>query len=119
MSLIIRLLAWVGLPSWVAPLLIVGLFTGALGGAYFKGRHDSAASCREKELLAVIAGMEKDRNIALAADKLDQQRMKELEDQAKQAEQEVNKYEQELRSRPDSCSLTPADIDRMRNDRGR
>lgn len=119
MSILLRFLAWLGLPSWVAPLLIIGIISSAIGGAYIKGRSDSSANCREKELLATIAAMERDRKIAeLAAKKADAQ-IKSLEETARKNEEEVAKYEQELSKRPDRCSLTPDDVNRLRNIRGR
>lgn len=108
-----------GLPSWVAPLLIAGVIAGLLGGAYVKGRMDSAASCRERELQAVIASMERDKRIADAADQKSKEAIRRLEEEALKDEQEIAKYAEELKSRPDGCSLTPSDVNRMRYNRGR
>lgn len=119
MSLILRFLAWLGLPSWVAPLLIVGAITGALGGAYLKGRADSSANCREKELLAQIAAMERDQKINELANNNLAAYVKELEDEAKKNAEEVAKYAEELRNRSDRCDLTPADVNRLRNIKGK
>ena len=119
MSALLRFLAWVGLPSWVAPLLIVGLITSALGGSYMKGRMDSSANCREKELLAQIAAMERDRKIADLATTNLAAYVKQLEDEAAKMDQEVAKYEEELKSRADRCALTPDDVNRLRNIKGR
>lgn len=119
MSALLRFLAWVGLPSWVAPLLIIGLITGALGGSYMKGRMDSSANCREKELLAQIAAMERDRKIADLATTNLAAYVKQLEDEAAKMDQEVAKYEEELKSRADRCALTPDDVNRLRNIKGR
>jgi hypothetical protein len=116
---LLRVLAWVGLPSWVAPLLIAGAIAAALGGAYIKGRMDSAANCRERELAAVIASMERDRQIALEADRKAKELIKRLEEQAKKDDEEIAKYAEELRSRPDRCDLTPGDVNRLLNTRGR
>lgn len=119
MSALLRFLAWVGLPSWVAPLLIIGLITSALGGSYMKGRMDSSANCREKELLAQIAAMERDRKIADLATTNLAAYVKQLEDEAAKMDQEVAKYEEELKSRADRCALTPDDVNRLRNIKGR
>lgn len=119
MSALLRFLAWLGLPSWVAPLLIIGLITSALGGSYMKGRMDSSASCREKELLAQIAAMERDRKIADLATTNLAAYVKQLENEAAKMDQEVAKYEEELKSRADRCALTPDDVNRLRNIKGR
>lgn len=119
MSALLRFLAWVGLPSWLAPLLIIGLITCALGGSYMKGRMDSAANCREKELLAQIAAMKRDQSIAELATNNLAAYVKQLEDEAKKTDQEVAKYEEELAKRPDRCALTPDDVNRLRNIKGR
>ena len=100
-------------------MLIVGMIAGALGGAYFKGRMDSTASCREKELKAVIASMERDRKIALDADKRSKDTIQKLEENARKDDEEIAKYAEELKSRPDRCDLTPDDVDRMYNARER
>jgi len=118
MSALLRFLAWLGLPSWVAPLLIIGLITSALGGSYMKGRMDSSANCREKELLAQIAAMERDRKIADLATTNLAAYVKQLEDEAAKMDQEVAKYEEELKSRADRCALTPDDVNRLRNIKG-
>ena len=118
MSLLLRFLAWVGLPSWVAPLLIVGIITSALGGAYIKGRADSAAKCREKELLAQIASMKRESEINEMANNNLAAYVKELESEAQKNAEEVAKYAEELRTRSDRCDLTPDDVNRLRNIRG-
>lgn len=114
---LLRVLAWVGLPSWVAPLLIAGAVVGALGGAYIKGRMDSAASCRERELLAVVASMERDKRIAELADQEAKKVIHKLEEEARKDNEEIAKYAEELRGRPDKCSLTPSDVNRVYNTR--
>lgn len=119
MSALLRFLAWLGLPSWVAPLLIIGLITSALGGSYMRGRMDSSANCREKELLAQIAAMERDRKIADLATTNLAAYVKQLEDEAIKMDQEVSKYEEELKSRADRCALTPDDVNRLRDIKGR
>jgi len=115
---LLRVLAWVGLPSWVAPLLIAGAVAGALGGAYIKGRMDSAASCRERELLAVVASMERDKRIAELADRYSKKAIQKLEEEARKDNEEIAKYAEELKRRPDRCDLTPLDVDRMFNTKG-
>lgn len=119
MTWLLRVLAWVGLPSWVAPLLIVGIAASALGGAYIKGRMDSSANCREKELKAVIASMERDRKVAEDADKRAKDMIRKLEQDARKDDEEIAKYVEELKKRPDRCDLTPLDVDRMYNARER
>lgn len=113
MTWLLRILAWVGLPSWVAPLLIVGLVASALGGAYLKGRMDSSAVCRERELRAVIAAMERDQKIASDAAKRSAETIRNLEEAAKRDDEEIAKYAEELKKRPDRCDITPADTDRL------
>lgn len=119
MNILFKLFTWLGLPSWVAPLLIFTLITSALGGAYVKGRLDSAANCREKELAGIIAAMERDRQIAVEADQKAKTEMGRLEQAAKEAEEEVARYEQELLNRADRCALTPDDVNRLRGRGGR
>lgn len=119
MTWLLRVLAWVGLPSWVAPLLIAGLVAGALGGSYLKGRMDSAANCREKQLQAVIASMERDRKIAQDADKRSKDTIRKLEEDARKDDEEIAKYVEELKKRPDRCDLTPFDVDRLYHARER
>lgn len=113
MTWLLRILAWVGLPSWVAPLLIAGIVAGALGGAYFKGRMDSAANCRERELRAVIAAMERDQRIANDAAKRSAEAIRSLEEAAKRDDEEIAKYAEELKKRPDRCDITPDDANRL------
>ena len=119
MTFLLRILGWMGLPSWVAPLLIVGVIAGSLGGAYFKGRMDSSAICKERELQSVIASMERDKKIAAVADQKSKEVIRKLEEDANKDALEIAKYAEELKSRPDRCDLTPLDVNRMRYDRGR
>lgn len=119
MTWLLRILTWVGLPSWVAPLLIVVNITGALGGAYVKGRMDSSANCRERELLAEIAAMKRDQKITELANNNLAVYVDQLEDDAEKTDQKVAKYEEELAKRPDRCALTPDDVNRLRDIKGR
>jgi len=79
---------------------------------------DSAANCRERELLAQIAAMKRDQSIAELATNNLAAYVKQLEDEAKKTDQEVAKYEEELAKRPDRCALTPDDVNRLRNIKG-
>lgn len=119
MTLIFRLLAWLGLPSWVAPLAIAGLAASAIGGAYIKGRVDSSANCRERELQAQIASMERDKSMAEQAAERARNQVRRLEEAAKRDDEEIARYEEELRKRPDRCDLTNDDVNRLRSYRGR
>jgi hypothetical protein len=112
--ILLRVLAWLGLPTWIAPLIIAGMLAAGLSGAYIKGRMDSAANCREAALLAQIKAMERDRDAAKAAEALAQKKAADLSAEAKKREEEVTAYEVELKKRADRCDLTPADIDRLR-----
>lgn len=94
-------------------MLIAGLAASALGGAYLKGRMDSAASCRERELQAVIASMERDQKIANDAAKRSMDKIRNLEEAAKRDDEEIAKYAEELKKRPDRCDITPLDTDRL------
>jgi septal ring factor EnvC (AmiA/AmiB activator) len=118
-SLILRVLALFGLPSWMAPLFIAFFMATVVSGAYVKGRLDSASGCRERELQAKIAAMERDIRIASQAETRAKDQIKRLEAEAKQHDEQVNEYEEELRKRPDRCDLTPADVNRLRGNRGR
>lgn len=119
MSILFRIITWLGLPSWVAPLAIVAIVSSGIGGAYIKGRVDSSANCREAELLARIASMERDKSISEKAAQIAQGNLKILEEEAKKQDQEIAKYEAELRNRPDKCGLTGDDVNRLRGPRGR
>lgn len=119
MTWLLKLMAVVGLPSWVAPLLIIGIITGALGGAYVKGRMDASASCRERELQAVIASMERDKRISDVADQKSKEMIRKLQEQAQKDDEEIERYAEELKKRPDRCDLTAPDVNRLLNTRGR
>ena len=119
MILVFRLLALFGLPTWMAPLFIAFLAATAVSGAYVKGRLDSASNCRERELQAKIAAMERDIRIASQAETKAKDQIKRLEEEARQHDEQVSKYEEELRKRPDRCDLTPSDVNRLRGNRGR
>jgi hypothetical protein len=55
----------------------------------------------------------------LEADRKAKELIKRLEEQAKKDDEEIAKYAEELRSRPDRCDLTPGDVNRLLNTRGR
>jgi outer membrane murein-binding lipoprotein Lpp len=119
MSLIFRLFAWFGLPAWVAPVALAVMATSLLGGAYIKGRMDSSASCREGELRAQIATMERDRKMAEQSAERAKNQVKRLEEAAKRDDEEIARYEEELRKRPDRCDITNDDVNRLRGGKGR
>lgn len=119
MILLIRLLAMFGLPSWMAPLFIAFFMATVVSGAYVKGRLDSASNCRERELQAKIAAMERDIRIANQAETKAKDQIRRLEQEARQHDEQVSQYEEELRKRPDRCDLTPSDVNRLRGNRGK
>lgn len=117
-GLIIRFLRVMGIPTWLPIAGIVGAL--ALAGAYFKGHSDAAQNCREAELRAQIAALERDVAAAEAAHRLEVAQTKELEAQRQQLAKEVADYEAALKVRPEpACTLTDDDIGRMRGKRGK
>lgn len=110
MMAIVRVLAFVGLPSWLAPVLIAGMIAGGMGGAYIKGRLDSASNCREAAVRAQLQAMERDRAIAISISEEAVKKTAELAAEVNKREAEVDRYEAELQKRTDRCDLTPDDI---------
>jgi hypothetical protein len=49
-----KLMALIGLPTWLIPVSVIGLVLAGLGGAYLKGRGDANANCTSAELERVI-----------------------------------------------------------------
>lgn len=115
--ILLRLLGWLGLPSWFAPLIIVAAITTGVTGAYIKGRLDSSASCREAALQAALQSMARDKKAAEQAEADAVKRAGTLAAEAAKREKEVAAYEQELRRRADKCDLTPDDVNRLRGDK--
>ena len=109
------LLAAVGLPAWTIYAVAALALSGALGGAYIKGRLDSSALCREAELRAEIVSLKRDISMQQAADMVEGRLMDDLARKSEEDQQRIEAYEKELASRPDArCSLTPDDVDRVR-----
>lgn len=119
---IVRVLTWVGLPSWLAPVLIAGFIATGMGGAYIKGRLDSASNCREAALRAELQAKERDRAIAIAISEQAVKKTAELAAEVNKREEEVVRYEAELQKRDARCDLTPDDIkslDRLHDKRAK
>jgi hypothetical protein len=49
-----KLLALIGLPTWIVPVGAIGLVLAGLSGAYLKGRGDANANCTSAELERVV-----------------------------------------------------------------
>jgi len=49
-----RILALIGIPTWMGPLILAGLVVAGLAGVYGKGYHDASASCRAAEIRAQL-----------------------------------------------------------------
>lgn len=109
LSWVARLLAFLGIPTWIPLAGLAGVI--AMGGAYVKGRMDAAQNCREAELRAVIASMQRDIAAGEQARSLEAAQTAELEAQRQKLEQEVAAYETALKTRPEpGCSLTADDV---------
>lgn len=90
-----------------------------VGGIYYKGKLDAAAAQREAALRMEIAVLQRDRDIAKAAEQLATKRAEEIALDAAQREKEIAAYAEELKLRPDRCDLTPADLERLRAQGGK
>jgi hypothetical protein len=111
------------MPAFLMPLLVnrytigavIGL--GLLLGAYWKGHSTAAQNCRDAELRAQIATMQRDMAAWRAADDIEKLLQSELETQRNDLQDRVKQYEIELAQRPNGkCALDDRDIrnlDRM------
>lgn len=109
------LLALIGLPSWLAPVIIVATGAAMLGGAYTKGRLDANANCREAELRSEIEALKRDIAVQKDADAFEDAAARQSDADRARLEQEVADYEKELASRPADarCALTDDDVIRL------
>lgn len=80
---------------------------------------DAAAVQREAGLRAEIAILQRDRDIAKAAEAEAAQKAQELAAAAIERDKEIADYAEELKKRPDRCDLTPADLNRLRVENGK
>ena len=111
-GLVSRFLRVMGIPTWLPVAGIAGLL--ALTGAYWKGHWDAAQNCREAELRAKIASLERDISAEKDARSLEAAQLLELEGQRQQLAKEIADYEAALRTRPEPrCTLTDDDIGRL------
>lgn len=117
-GVISRFMALLGIPKWLPLAGIAGLLT--LTGAYWKGHWDAAQNCREAELRAKIASLERDITAEKDARSFEAAQVLELEAQRQQLAKEVADYEAALSVRPEpNCALTDDDIDRLSGKRRR
>lgn len=114
MGLLFRIVTFFGLPSWVAPVVILGLIGSGLGGAYMKGRWDASSACREASVRAELEAVKRDLDAAKQAGELSAKQIADLSAAAQQREEEIATYEAELKARPDRCDLSPSDVERLR-----
>jgi hypothetical protein len=114
------------MPAFLLPLLVnrytigavIGL--GLLLGAYWKGYSAASQNCRDAELRAQIATMQRDMAAWRAADDIEKLLQSELETQRNDLQDRVKQYEIELAQRPDGkCALDQRDIDGLRLDKRR
>ena len=111
--MVLRILAWLGLPAWVAILVAAG---GIVSGSYLKGRSDANANCRAAELQAKIEALQRDLAVQRDADAFEAAALRELEVDNAQKDMQIDLYVNELATRPDGdrCRLGPVDIERLR-----
>ena len=102
--------------KYTLTVVLVGL---VVFGIYEKGRMDVAAKQREAGLRAEIAILQRDRDIAKAAEADAAKKAEELAALTAQRDKEIADYAEELRARPDRCDLTPVDIDRLHGKAGK
>lgn len=96
---------------WTLLAAIIGL---VVFGLYQKGRMDADRAQREAGLRMEIAILQRDRDIAKAAEADAAKRAQGLAEEAAKRDEEIAAYAEELKNRPDRCDLTPADIERLR-----
>lgn len=100
----------------IGALLVAGLAVGA----YWKGYSTAAGNCRDAELRAQIAAMERDLAAWKAADDVEKLLQRELDEQNADLQDKVKQYELELQNRPNGgCTLGPDDIGRLHGIGGR
>ncbi len=94
----------------IGALLVAGL----AAGAYWKGYSTAAGNCRDAELRAQIAAMERDLAAWKAADDVEKLLQQELNEQNADLQDKVKQYELELQNKPDAaCRLDGRDIERL------
>lgn len=112
---VLKFMAWLGLPSWVLPVLLAGAASIALTFAYMKGYSTASAKCEAASLRVKIESLERDIRNAKEAERLEAEELAKLQKLTDDLEAEVAAYEIELASKPDNrCSLDQSDIDRLR-----
>jgi uncharacterized protein HemX len=107
---------WAFIPSWVKLYSAIAIAVAlAMAGAYFKGRLDQRANCKEAALQVQIQALERDRKAQKLADAIEDAEMVTLQRMYEEAEAEIAAYELELATRQESgCRLGPSDIKRLR-----
>jgi septal ring factor EnvC (AmiA/AmiB activator) len=114
MTLILKTLAWLGLPSSLFPLILAGAASVALTFAYLKGYNNASAKCQEATLRTQIASLQRDIKAAKDAERLEAEEVAKLAKLLDDYEAEIAAYEIELDRRPDAnCSLNDDDIKRL------
>lgn len=120
MALILRIILWLGLPSWVLPVIGAGLVTLALSFAYIKGYSNASAKCEAASLRVKIESLERDLKAAKDAERIEAEELAKLEKLMDDYEAEIAAYEIELDRKPDGrCTLSDDDIKRLRVNGGR
>ena len=123
MTLILKTLAWLGLPSSLFPLILAGAASVALTFAYLKGYNNASAKCQEATLRTQIASLQRDIKAAKDAERREAEEVAKLQKLADDYEAALAAYEIELENKPDEkCTLSDDDlrsIDRMRGNGNR
>lgn len=114
------------MPAFLLPLLInrytigAAIALGLILGAYWKGYSNAAAQCHEAQLRAIIATQARDLKAWEAADKVAKDEQARLLAENIELNNQVTDYEKELLLRPaPACSLSDADVKRLRDIGGR
>jgi outer membrane murein-binding lipoprotein Lpp len=110
---------WALIPSWVKLYAAIAVIAAlVIAGAYFKGRIDQGAICKEAALQVKIAALERDRTAQRLADAVEEAERITLQKMLETAEAEIAAYEIELATRQEpGCRLSPADVNRLRGGR--
>lgn len=108
-----RILAIIGLPTWLGPVVLIGLAVSAVGGVYLKGRADANANCRaaelERELYAQAVTVSRYRSALEASEMQRQQEAKDATDrEAALAERAAQLEAERVREAADDAALEAA-----------
>lgn len=103
-----------GLPSGWFVAAGLALLIATASGSYLKGRTDANARCRAAELAAALATAQQDLAITQQAAQRDRDAIDRLTADTEASNARLAEYERTLQGR-DPCTLSPDDVDRLRN----